>query len=110
MENTVPEPRTIQPGEKVPAYLVLSVRELRELLRHAEEASVRTRPGGHGFASTTIVLGLEVDTDQRYRGADGAYNVQLDDQTRERFLSQQFRDDTLASPVRWSKPCASPGA
>ncbi len=105
MENDIPPARTIQPGETVQAYLVLSVRQLREILQRAETAAEISRPDGKGLSVSCVVLDIDVDTDQLYRSRDGAYNGQLSDETRERFLSRQFKDDSLAAEVRWTPAC-----
>lgn len=104
-------PRPIQPGEKIPAYLVVSVRQLRALLRRAEEEHLqRLVPGTKPLtpmAFEHIVLDLDVDTDQRIRAIDGSYQAQLSDLTRDRYITRQWRDPALSSPDRWSKPCAT---
>lgn len=111
MENTVPEPRTIQPGEKVPAYLVIPVRQLRALLRYAEENYLQRRIPGrepvYQLADECVVLDLNVDTDQRIRAIDGSYQTELSEQSRRRYLAGLFCDPDIESSDRWSKPCAS---
>lgn len=103
-------PRPIQPGEKIPAYLVVSVRQLRALLRRAEEEHLqRLVPGTKPLtpmAFEHIVLDLDVDTDQRIRAIDGSYQAELSDASRRRYLAGLFCDEGIESSDRWSKPCA----
>lgn len=103
-------PRPIQPGEKIPAYLVVPVRRLRALLRHAEEEYLQRQiPGSKPIlqmADECLVLDLEVDTDQRIRAIDGSYQAELSDASRRRYLAGLFCDEGIESSDRWSKPCA----
>ena len=104
-------PRPIQPGEKVPAYLVIPVRQLRALLRYAEENYLQRRIPGrepvYQLADECVVLDLNVDTDQRIRAIDGSYQTELSEQSRRRYLAGLFCDPDIESSDRWSKPCAS---
>lgn len=54
----------------LPAYAVLSIRQLRAALRHARKAS-KDLYDGRIVDQSTICLRLEVDTSDKYRSTRG---------------------------------------
>jgi len=99
-------------SNSIGAYMVVSVGELRELLRVAEDAAAIMRPDGNNYTASTVVLRLDVYTSDELRSSRGEYQAQVAETTRRQMLSQQFCDPTLSEPRRWTKPspaaCAAP--